>query len=63
MAIFEKEKDAKEYIVLLDITGEVVAYINPVKTVSNKLMVDQLVSKGLNAEIKTSAEAKTSLAL
>ena len=65
MAIFEeKKKDKSSYIVLLDSTGEdVVAYVNPVKTVPQELLVKTLISKGLKAEVRESADEVLELKL
>lgn len=53
MAIFEKEKaEAKSYVAMLDAQGELVAFIQPVKGVSNELIKEALVGKGLNVEIR-----------
>ena len=58
MALFENNGDQstekKQYIVLRDKTGEDVAYINPVKTVSKELLVKSLSDKGLSVEIRES---------
>lgn len=54
MAIFEsKENEKKEYIVLLDKTGEnVVAFINPAKNVRPEILVAKLETAGMKAEIR-----------
>lgn len=55
MAIFDKEttKENNSYIALFDKTGEiVVAYVNPVKDMEPKVLVDKLVAKGLKVEIR-----------
>ncbi len=56
MAIFEEEKTAKKsYIALLDAEGEnLIAFISPVKTVSQELLINSLKSKGLNVEVRES---------
>lgn len=66
MAIFEG-KDAsstkKSYVALLDTEGELVAFVSPVKGVTNELLVESLKSKGLNAEIRESKPDIVSLSL
>ena len=64
MAIFEKEaQGAKQYVALLDESGEMAAFISPVKGVSNELIVEALTSKGLNAEIRESKADRVNLQL
>lgn len=54
MAIFEKEsKESKPYIALLNKSGEaLIAFISPVKGVSDETLVDLLTEKGLNVELR-----------
>ena len=54
MAIFEKEtKEQKAYIALLNKSGEaLIAFISPVKGVSDEMLVELLTAKGLNVEIR-----------
>ena len=54
MAIFEKEtKEQKAYIALLNKSGEaLIAFISPVKGVSDETLVELLTAKGLNVEIR-----------
>ena len=54
MAIFEKEtKEQKAYIALLNKSGEaLIAFISPVKGVSEETLVELLTAKGLNVEIR-----------
>lgn len=64
MAIFEKEKaESKSYVAMLDIEGELVAFIQPVKGVSNEVLVEALVAKGLNVEIREPKADKVSISL
>ena len=65
IAIFEdKKKDKTSYLVMLDSTGEnVVAYINPVKSVSNEVILKAMSAKGLKVEIRESAEEVLELTL
>lgn len=54
MAIFEKEtKEQKAYIALLNKSGEaLIAFISPVKGVSDETLVELLTAKGLNVELR-----------
>lgn len=54
MAIFEKEtKEQKAYIALLNKTGEtLIAFISPAKGVQDEALVDLLIDKGLNVELR-----------
>ena len=54
MAIFEKEtKEQKAYIALLNKSGEaLIAFISPVKGVSDETLVELLTAKSLNVEIR-----------
>lgn len=54
MAIFEKEsKESKAYIALLEKSGEqLVAFISPVKGVKDEQLVELLIGKGLNVELR-----------
>ena len=54
MAIFEKEtKEQKAYIALLNKSGEaLIAFISPVKGVSDETLVELLIAKGLNVELR-----------
>ena len=65
MALFEENiKDKSSYLVLLDSTGnEVVAYVNPVKNVPQKVIYDALIAKGLKVEVRESAEDVLELSL
>lgn len=65
MAIFEEEANKKKsYVALLDATGEnLVAFITPVKGISKELMVKTLISKGLKAEVRETADDVLELAL
>ena len=66
MAIFEretKESGAKEYLALLDKTGDMIAFISPVKGVSNELLVEALQAKDLNVEIRESKADKVEISL
>jgi len=58
IAIFEESKDKKtSYLVLLDSTGEnVVAYVNPVKSVPQEVILKAMTAKGLKVEVRESAE-------
>lgn len=54
MAIFEKEKsESKEYLAMLDANGDMVAFVSPIKGVSNQLIQDALAARGVNVEIRT----------
>ncbi len=49
---------------LLDSTGEnAVAYVNPVKSVPQEVMLKSLLAKGLKAEIRQSADDVLELSL
>ena len=64
MAIFEKEKqEAKEYLAMLDVDGEVVAFVHPVKGVSNEVLVGALASKGVNVEVREPKGDKVAIKL
>jgi len=65
MAIFdESKKDKSSYLVLLDATGEnVVAYINPVKSVPQEVILKAMTAKGLKVEVRESAEDVLELTL
>lgn len=64
MAIFEKEKtESKSYVALLDLESNLVAFIQPVKGVSNELVVEALQGKGLNVEIREPKADVVSLSL
>ena len=53
MAIFEKEAtEAKSYVAMLDADGNIVAFVSPIKGVSNELIVEALASKGVNCEVR-----------
>jgi len=54
MAIFEgkKQTESKAYVALMDTNDNLVAFVSPVKGVSNELLVKSLKEKGLNVEIK-----------
>ena len=56
MALFKDTKKEEEgtYIALLSNDGEnLVAFISPVKGVSKELLIEKLVKKGLNVELRT----------
>ena len=66
MAIFEKStknESGDSYIALLDSTGELVGFVSPVKTIPQTLLVEQLVEKGLNVEVRDPKSNRTSLTL
>ena len=64
MAIFEKEKqEAKEYLAMIDVDGEVVAFVHPVKGVSNELLVNALSAKGVNVEVREPKSDKVAIKL
>ena len=65
MAIFEKstKSTGDSYIALLDVQGDLVGFINPVKGVPMELLVEQLKTKGLNVEVRDPREDRTSLTL
>ena len=56
MALFKEDvkKEDDSYIALLSNDGEsLVAFVSPVKGVKKDLLVDKLVKKGLNVELRT----------
>lgn len=58
MAIFEQDDKKKggEYIALLSKDGEaLLAFISPVKQVKPETLLEALLAKGLNAEIRQSS--------
>lgn len=63
MAIFEKDVSGKTYIALLDKDGNMVAFLSPVKGISNELLVESLQGRGLNVELRESKPELTSLDL
>ena len=53
MAIFEKEKqESKAYVAMLDKNGDMVAFVSPVKGVSNELIQSALQAKGVSVDIR-----------
>jgi len=55
MALFKdtKKSDEDTYIALLSNNGEnLIAFISPVKGVSKELLVEKLINKGLNVELR-----------
>jgi len=55
MALFKEDikKEDDSYIALLSNDGEnLVAFISPVKGVKKEILVEKLVNKGLNVELK-----------
>ena len=63
MAIFEKEKESKTYVVLLDKSDQVVAFITPTKNVSTDTLVASMKAKGLNVEVRESQPEKLTIEL
>lgn len=63
MAIFEKEVTTKQYVALLDKNDNMVAFVTPIKGVSNELLVESLQGKGLNVEVRESKPEATKLEL
>lgn len=64
MAIFEdKKQEVSTYVALLDNEGNLVAFIQPVKGVSQELITEAMREKGLNVELRESKEARLSLTL
>ena len=64
MAIFEKEKtESKEYLAMVDVDGEAVAFVHPVKGVSNEVLIDALASKGVNVEVREPKGDKVAIKL
>lgn len=65
MAIFEKEdkKEQTSYVAMLDAAGDMVAFIQPVKGISQELIKDALVAKGLSVEIRESKADRTEVQL
>ena len=53
MAIFEKEKvESKSYVDMLDKNSNMVAFVSPIKGVSNELIQEALAAKGVSVEIR-----------
>ena len=53
MAIFEEEKhETKSYVAMLDKNGDIVAFVSPIKGVSNELIQSALQAKGVSVEIR-----------
>lgn len=65
MAIFEKEdkKEQTSYVAMLDSNGDMVAFIQPVKGISQELITEALVAKGLTVEIRESKADRTEVSL
>ena len=65
MAIFESKAEEKKdsYVALLDKAGDLVAFVTPVKGVSQELLAETLRSKKLNVEIRESRADRTTLKL
>lgn len=65
MAIFEKEKkeSSGEYVALLDETGQLAAFITPIKQISHELLCAALREKGLHVEIRLSQGDRIDLKL
>ena len=65
MAIFEKstKSTGDSYIALLDVQGDLVGFINPVKGVPMELLVEQLTENGLNVEVRDPKADRTTLTL
>ena len=65
MAIFESKSEEKKdsYVALLDKAGDLVAFVTPVKGVSQELLAETLRSKKLNVEIRESRADRTTLKL
>ena len=66
MAIFEDKKgggNGDSYIAILDNTGDIVAFVNPARGVSQELLVTELTKKKLKVEIRDPKEDRTTLKL